>query len=149
MARFKLKLEYAGTRYRGWQDQANARTDPGENQRDVSELGARRAFAVSGSGRAVAGLALPLEDGPPRGRCPGRSRTRSDGTGRRPPAPQGEHRAPRGGDGPSFRPVSGGRALPGRPVRSPASLGGGRGSRDALESIVQVPPVPIRFDDFV
>ena len=56
MARFKLTLEYAGTRYRGWQVQANARTVQGEIQRVVREFSGRTDFEVYGSGRTDAGV---------------------------------------------------------------------------------------------
>lgn len=56
MARFKLTLEYAGTRYRGWQVQANARTVQGEIQRVVREMSGRRDFELYGSGRTDAGV---------------------------------------------------------------------------------------------
>ncbi len=56
MARFKLTLEYAGTRYRGWQVQANARTVQGEIQRAVREVSGRASFEVYGSGRTDAGV---------------------------------------------------------------------------------------------
>lgn len=56
MARFKLTLEYAGTRYRGWQVQANARTVQGEVQRVVREISGRTDFEVYGSGRTDAGV---------------------------------------------------------------------------------------------
>src|SRR5436190_3495298 len=56
MARFKLTLEYAGTRYRGWQVQANARTVQGEIQRVVREISGRSDFDVYGSGRTDSGV---------------------------------------------------------------------------------------------
>jgi tRNA pseudouridine38-40 synthase len=56
MARFKLTLEYAGTRYRGWQVQANARTVQGEIQRVVRQVSGRTDFEVYGSGRTDAGV---------------------------------------------------------------------------------------------
>jgi tRNA pseudouridine38-40 synthase len=56
MARFKLTLEYAGTRYHGWQVQANARTVQGEIQRVVREVSGRAKFEVYGSGRTDAGV---------------------------------------------------------------------------------------------
>jgi len=56
MARFKLTLEYAGTRYRGWQVQANARTVQGEIQRVVREISGRTDFELYGSGRTDAGV---------------------------------------------------------------------------------------------
>ena len=42
MARFKLTLEYAGTRYSGWQIQQNARTVAGEIDRACARRSARR-----------------------------------------------------------------------------------------------------------
>ncbi len=56
MARFKLTLEYAGTRYSGWQVQKNARTVQEEVQRAVFEVSARRDFELYGSGRTDAGV---------------------------------------------------------------------------------------------
>jgi len=56
VARFKLTLEYAGTRYRGWQVQANARTVQGEIERVVREISCRTDFDVYGSGRTDAGV---------------------------------------------------------------------------------------------
>lgn len=56
MARFRLDLEYAGTRYSGWQAQANARTVQGELHRAVRELSGRTDFASYGSGRTDAGV---------------------------------------------------------------------------------------------
>ena len=44
MPRFKLLIEYAGTRYRGWQIQKNARTVQGEIDRAVGEVTGERAF---------------------------------------------------------------------------------------------------------
>ena len=56
MARFKLLIEYAGTRYSGWQIQANARTVQGEIGRAVREATGRRDFELYGSGRTDAGV---------------------------------------------------------------------------------------------
>jgi tRNA pseudouridine38-40 synthase len=56
MARFKLVLEYAGTRYRGWQIQKNARTVQGEIHRAVAEVTGARDFEIYGSGRTDAGV---------------------------------------------------------------------------------------------
>ncbi len=56
MPRFKLQLEYAGTRYSGWQIQNNARTVQGELDRAVRELTGERAFELYGSGRTDAGV---------------------------------------------------------------------------------------------
>jgi tRNA pseudouridine38-40 synthase len=54
--RFKLLIEYAGTRYSGWQIQKNARTVQGEIERAVREASGRRDFELYGSGRTDAGV---------------------------------------------------------------------------------------------
>jgi tRNA pseudouridine38-40 synthase len=56
MARFKLLVEYAGTRYSGWQIQQNARTVQGEIDRAVADATGRRDFELYGSGRTDAGV---------------------------------------------------------------------------------------------
>jgi tRNA pseudouridine38-40 synthase len=56
MARFKLTLEYAGTRYSGWQRQTNARTVQGELERAVADATGQRDFECQGSGRTDAGV---------------------------------------------------------------------------------------------
>jgi tRNA pseudouridine38-40 synthase len=56
MSRFKLLIEYAGTRYSGWQIQKNARTVQGEIDRAVREVAKRREFEQYGSGRTAAGV---------------------------------------------------------------------------------------------
>jgi tRNA pseudouridine38-40 synthase len=56
MARFKLLIEYAGTRYSGWQIQKNARTVQGEIDRAVRAVSKRREFELYGSGRTDAGV---------------------------------------------------------------------------------------------
>ena len=56
MARFKITLEYAGTRYSGWQIQKNARTVQGEIDRAVATATGRREFELYGSGRTDAGV---------------------------------------------------------------------------------------------
>jgi tRNA pseudouridine38-40 synthase len=60
MPRFKLTIEYAGTRYSGWQIQKNARTVQGEIDRAVREVaGGKRGgkpFELYGSGRTDAGV---------------------------------------------------------------------------------------------
>jgi len=56
MARFKLTIEYAGTRYRGWQGQKNARTVQGEIAQAVREVCGRTDFELQGSGRTDAGV---------------------------------------------------------------------------------------------
>src|SRR5204862_8010431 len=56
MPRFKLTIEYAGTRYSGWQIQKNARTVQGEIDRAVRAVTARKDFELYGSGRTDAGV---------------------------------------------------------------------------------------------
>src|SRR5262249_9519236 len=56
MARFKLTLEYAGTRYSGWQIQKNARTIQGELTRVVRDVTGQKQFEIYGSGRTDAGV---------------------------------------------------------------------------------------------
>jgi tRNA pseudouridine38-40 synthase len=56
MPRFKLTIEYAGTRYSGWQIQKNARTVQGEIDKAVREVSGRRDFELYGSGRTDAGV---------------------------------------------------------------------------------------------
>ena len=56
MARFKLLIEYAGTRYSGWQIQKNARTVQGEIDRAIREIAGRKEFELYGSGRTDAGV---------------------------------------------------------------------------------------------
>jgi tRNA pseudouridine38-40 synthase len=54
--RFKLTIEYAGTRYSGWQIQKNARTVQGEIDRAVRDVTGQREFELYGSGRTDAGV---------------------------------------------------------------------------------------------
>jgi tRNA pseudouridine38-40 synthase len=54
--RFKLTIEYAGTRYSGWQIQKNARTIAGEIDRAVRSVTGRNDFELYGSGRTDAGV---------------------------------------------------------------------------------------------
>jgi tRNA pseudouridine38-40 synthase len=56
MARFKLTLEYEGTRYSGWQVQKNARTVQGELTNAIGVVTATKQFEVYGSGRTDAGV---------------------------------------------------------------------------------------------
>ena len=56
MPRFKLTIEYAGTRYSGWQIQKNARTVQGEIDRAVKQVTRRNDFELYGSGRTDAGV---------------------------------------------------------------------------------------------
>jgi tRNA pseudouridine38-40 synthase len=54
--RFKLTIEYAGTRYSGWQKQKNARTVQGELERAIGEATREKSFEFMGSGRTDAGV---------------------------------------------------------------------------------------------
>src|SRR5215217_6516676 len=56
MPRFKLTVEYVGTRYSGWQIQKNARTVSGEIDRAVREATGVRDFELYGAGRTDAGV---------------------------------------------------------------------------------------------
>src|SRR5206468_1353732 len=56
MPRFKLTIEYAGTRFSGWQIQKNARTVQGEIARAVHMVTGRQDFELYGSGRTDAGV---------------------------------------------------------------------------------------------
>ena len=56
MPRFKLTIEYAGTRYSGWQIQANAKTVAGELERAIRTAARVQAFELYGAGRTDAGV---------------------------------------------------------------------------------------------
>ena len=56
MARFKVFIEYAGTKYSGWQIQKNARTVQGELTRVIAEVTSQKQFELYGSGRTDAGV---------------------------------------------------------------------------------------------
>jgi tRNA pseudouridine38-40 synthase len=56
MARYKLVLEYAGTRYSGWQRQKNARTVQGDLEAAIGDVLQSDAFDCQGSGRTDAGV---------------------------------------------------------------------------------------------
>jgi tRNA pseudouridine38-40 synthase len=56
VARFRLLIEYAGTRYSGWQIQKNARTVQGEIDRALRTAIRPRHFELYGSGRTDAGV---------------------------------------------------------------------------------------------
>jgi tRNA pseudouridine38-40 synthase len=56
MPRFKLTVEYAGTRYSGWQIQKNARTVQGEIDQAARKVTGRKDFELYGSGRTDAGV---------------------------------------------------------------------------------------------
>jgi len=54
--RFRLTIEYAGTRYSGWQIQKNAKTVQGEIERAITAATGEREFELYGSGRTDAGV---------------------------------------------------------------------------------------------
>jgi tRNA pseudouridine38-40 synthase len=56
MPRYRLTIEYAGTRYSGWQVQQNARTVQGELLRAAREAAGAAAPDLQGSGRTDAGV---------------------------------------------------------------------------------------------
>lgn len=56
MPRFKLTIEYAGTRYSGWQKQRNARTVQGEIDRAIVAAFGEVLVDSQGSGRTDAGV---------------------------------------------------------------------------------------------
>lgn len=56
MPRYKLVVEYAGTRYSGWQIQKNARTVQGELHSALTEAVRGQRFETYGSGRTDAGV---------------------------------------------------------------------------------------------
>jgi tRNA pseudouridine38-40 synthase len=56
MARFKIFLEYEGTRYSGWQVQKNARTVQGELINAAAKIFGTKDLELMGSGRTDAGV---------------------------------------------------------------------------------------------
>jgi tRNA pseudouridine38-40 synthase len=56
MARFKVSLEYDGTRYSGWQIQKNARTVAGELSSAIGKVLDSAEFELYGAGRTDAGV---------------------------------------------------------------------------------------------
>jgi tRNA pseudouridine38-40 synthase len=54
--KLKLTIEYAGTRYSGWQIQQNARTIQGEIEHAIHDSTGRADFELYGSGRTDAGV---------------------------------------------------------------------------------------------
>ena len=56
MARYKLTIEYAGTRYSGWQIQQNARTVQGELHRALADIARGGKLETYGAGRTDAGV---------------------------------------------------------------------------------------------
>ncbi|HXT68488.1 MAG TPA: tRNA pseudouridine(38-40) synthase TruA, partial [Vicinamibacterales bacterium] len=61
MPRYRLTIEYAGTRYSGWQIQKNARTIQGEIDAAVRSVTSRRDFELYGSGRTDAGVHAAMQ----------------------------------------------------------------------------------------
>ncbi len=56
MPRYRLDIEYQGTRYSGWQIQKNARTIQGEIAAAIQKLTQERDFDLYGAGRTDAGV---------------------------------------------------------------------------------------------
>ena len=56
MPRYKLTIEYAGTKYSGWQKQKNARTVQGELESAIGDATREKTFEFMGSGRTDAGV---------------------------------------------------------------------------------------------
>jgi len=56
MPRFKLHIEYDGTRYSGWQIQKNAKTIQGRIMEAIREVCKTETFEFYGSGRTDAGV---------------------------------------------------------------------------------------------
>lgn len=56
MPRFKLTIEYNGTRYSGWQIQKNARTVQGELEQAIRTATGQREAELQGAGRTDAGV---------------------------------------------------------------------------------------------
>jgi tRNA pseudouridine38-40 synthase len=54
--RYRLTIEYAGTKYSGWQRQKNARTVQGELDRAIRQVTSRDDFELYGAGRTDAGV---------------------------------------------------------------------------------------------
>jgi tRNA pseudouridine38-40 synthase len=56
MGRFRLVIEYEGTRYRGWQVQKNARSVQGELMRAIQDICQTAEYEFHGAGRTDAGV---------------------------------------------------------------------------------------------
>lgn len=56
MPRYKLTIEFAGTKYSGWQKQKNARTVQGELENAITAFTRDTTFEFMGSGRTDAGV---------------------------------------------------------------------------------------------
>ncbi len=61
MPRFKIFLEYQGTRYRGWQIQQNARTVQGEISKSLARIFPGKELEFQGAGRTDAGVHALLQ----------------------------------------------------------------------------------------
>jgi tRNA pseudouridine38-40 synthase len=61
MARFKIYIEYEGTRYSGWQIQPNARTVQGDISDALKNIFKSNSFEFYGSGRTDAGVHALLQ----------------------------------------------------------------------------------------
>ncbi len=61
MPRFKIFLEYQGTRYRGWQIQQNARTVQGEIGQALAQIFPGKELEFQGAGRTDAGVHALLQ----------------------------------------------------------------------------------------
>jgi tRNA pseudouridine38-40 synthase len=61
MSRFKIYIEYEGTRYSGWQIQSNARTIQGEISSAIRKIIKSENFELYGSGRTDAGVHAILQ----------------------------------------------------------------------------------------
>ncbi|MEO7795884.1 MAG: tRNA pseudouridine(38-40) synthase TruA [Thermoanaerobaculia bacterium] len=56
MPTYRLTIEYEGTRYRGWQEQKNARTVAGELRQAIEAAAGEKKVELGGSGRTDAGV---------------------------------------------------------------------------------------------
>jgi tRNA pseudouridine38-40 synthase len=56
MPTYRLTIEYEGTRYRGWQEQKNARTVGGEVRQAIEAAAGEKKVELGGSGRTDAGV---------------------------------------------------------------------------------------------
>ena len=71
MARFKMVVEYAGTRYSGWQKQKNARTVQGDLEYAIANTLETDTFECQGSGRTDAGVHAVMQVAHLEARIPG------------------------------------------------------------------------------
>ena len=68
MPRYRLTLEYAGTRYSGWQIQKNARTVQGELHKAIKDALGAAHFETYGAGRYLLDTVKGSDLGSERGR---------------------------------------------------------------------------------